>query len=290
MPSLALRQIERGLTELDCPPAQLRRHLRELAEHHEDLKRHALEEGLSEAAAEAQADELLGEPAALAAQLAAALRQSSWWGRHPFIGFCLLPPFVIFSLFLLTLYFDYGICYVSLPESQIGSLSEGGRGLKFCQWLVTGNFYASMILTAALFAALARRTIAGIKWTLATCTACALPGAFFYITITPHNITLSLLNHLQWTGLLLPFAVGIGAWRRQRGSINALAPLPRHLRLSRVNKVAIPKDRRLGIINPTSIITALVLGLLVYQAIQIYREIYPPLPARSAQNSVRPQP
>ena len=98
MPSAGpLTQIERRLTELACPPGQLRRKIRELAEHHEDLKRDALEEGLPEADAEARANELLGEPVALAEHLAAALRQSSWWGRHPIIGFCLLPPFAIFS-------------------------------------------------------------------------------------------------------------------------------------------------------------------------------------------------
>jgi len=57
---------------------------------------------LSEADAEARADAQLGEPAALAEQLALVLRRSSWWGRHPFIGFCLLPvlalwPLVVFA-------------------------------------------------------------------------------------------------------------------------------------------------------------------------------------------------
>ena len=272
MPSLALRQIERGLTELDCPTAALRRHLRELAEHHEDLKRHALEEGLSEADAEAQANKLLGEPAVLAAQLAAALRQSSWWGRHPIIGFCLLPPFVIFFLFTLTLWFDSGICHLFLPEEQISNLADGGRELKFCQWLLTGNFYASTILTAALFATLARRTVAGMKWTFVVCVLCALLAACFYVAISPHNITVGLWNHLQWTGLLLPFAVAVGAWWRRRQSISTLAPMPRDLQLPRVNKAKVPNVRRSGMINPTSVITALVIGTLVFLAVQAWRQ------------------
>ncbi len=272
MPSLALRQIERGLTELDCPSAQLRRHLRELAEHHDDLKRNALEEGLSEAEAEARTDKLLGEPAVLAAQLATALRQSSWWGRHPIVGFCLLPPVAIFSFFLLTLWFDYGICYISLPQEQISNLANGGRELTFCQWLVTGDFYASTTLAAALFASLARRTIAGMKWTFAACVLCALFGACFYVTITPHWITLGLRNHLQWTGLLLPLAVAVGAWWRRRQWVNTLAPLPRDLRLSRLKKATVPKARRFGIINPTSVITTLIIGTLVFLAVAVYRQ------------------
>ena len=52
--------------------ALVRREVRELAEHHDDLKQAALEEGLSEAEAAARADSLLGEPAGLAELLAAA--------------------------------------------------------------------------------------------------------------------------------------------------------------------------------------------------------------------------
>src|SRR3954452_7058489 len=92
MPSaLSIQQLERRLFELGCPPQKLRRKVRELADHHEDLKHAALEEGLSESDAEARADEQLGEPAGLAEQIVCVLRRSSWWGRHPIIGFCLLP-------------------------------------------------------------------------------------------------------------------------------------------------------------------------------------------------------
>src|ERR1700689_1383205 len=123
MPSVVMLQIERRLAELASPPGQLRRKIRELAEHHEDLKRDALEEGLSETAAEARADELLGEPVVLAEHLAAALRQSSWWGRHPFIGFCLLPPLAIIPLFMLALTGGYWLGRLYFTEAELGSLS-----------------------------------------------------------------------------------------------------------------------------------------------------------------------
>lgn len=44
---------------------------------------------------------------ALAERLADALRQSSWWGRHPLIGFCLLPPLEIILLMALIVLVAY---------------------------------------------------------------------------------------------------------------------------------------------------------------------------------------
>ena len=51
--ALVQYEIDRRLVELGCPAGQAGRKLHELADHHEDLKLDALEEGLSEADAEA---------------------------------------------------------------------------------------------------------------------------------------------------------------------------------------------------------------------------------------------
>jgi hypothetical protein len=80
--SRAIELLQRRVVELGCLPAQLRRQVQEMAEHHADLKRAALGEGLAEVDAEARADELLGEPVELAEGLAAVLRHYSWFGRH----------------------------------------------------------------------------------------------------------------------------------------------------------------------------------------------------------------
>src|SRR5436189_4610752 len=90
--AMVIEQFKRRLIELGLPMDRIRRNIQELADHHEDLKRDALEEGLSEAAAEARATERLGEPVALAERVAAVLRNSSWCGRHPVFSFCILPP------------------------------------------------------------------------------------------------------------------------------------------------------------------------------------------------------
>ena len=99
--TVIIGQFERRLLELGCPATQARDKARELADHHADLKQAALEEGFSETEAEARAAAQLGEPAGLAERLARAMRQSSWWGRHPVIGFCLLPLLGVWPFWLI---------------------------------------------------------------------------------------------------------------------------------------------------------------------------------------------
>src|ERR1051326_6459205 len=86
-----IERFQRRLLELGCPGKKVRRAAQELADHYEDLKQAALEDGLSDAASEERAAGLLGEPIALAERTAAALRHSSWWGRA-------LPPRGVFFL------------------------------------------------------------------------------------------------------------------------------------------------------------------------------------------------
>src|ERR1700679_2626357 len=86
-----IAQFERRLVELGCPSRPLSARVRELADHHEDLKQAALEAGLPEAEATARASTQLGDPLLLAENAVLLLRRASWWGRHPLLGFGVLP-------------------------------------------------------------------------------------------------------------------------------------------------------------------------------------------------------
>src|SRR6476660_6913743 len=100
MPSSSLiKACQRRLFELGCSARDVGRMVHEIADHHQDLEHAALDEGLSKAEAEVRADERIGDPMALAEELARSLRRSSWWGRHPFVSFCLLPPLGIVGSF-----------------------------------------------------------------------------------------------------------------------------------------------------------------------------------------------
>ena len=126
----AVLQLERRLADLGCPARERERRARELAEHYQDLKQASLEEGLSEAAAEARANELLGEPVSLAEQLAGVLRQSSWWGRHRIIGFCFLPPPGIFAASILSLFAVLGCLRVCFSANEWRVLADQGPGFR----------------------------------------------------------------------------------------------------------------------------------------------------------------
>ena len=270
MPSAALLQIERRLTELACPSGQLHRKIRELAEHHEDLKRDALEEGLSETEAEARADELLGEPVALAEHLAAALRQSSWWGRHPFIGFCLLPPLAIILLFMLALMGEYWLGRLYFTETELGSLTEWETGLKYCGFAMFGAYYGTIILVAGFSCVLSRRRISGFKWACVACGMCAVHGAFFYTILSPHNFAIGFTNQIHWIAAFLPLGVAFLVWLKLQSAANCLPPLPVRTPASRAPLVALPGIPKTSLLNPTTVITTLLLAALGFFIYQLY--------------------
>src|SRR5262245_59645694 len=101
--STTIQRFRHRLVELGYPESHLRRDTQELADHHGDLKNAAKEEGLTEAAAEAKANQLLGDPIALAERAAERLRRSYWSGRHPWIAFCILPPFASMGIMIATI-------------------------------------------------------------------------------------------------------------------------------------------------------------------------------------------
>ena len=212
----ALAQIEQRLAELGCAEKLARRKIRELAEHHEDLKQDAREEGLSEPDAESRANTLLGEPAGLAERLAAALRRSSWWGRHPLLGFCVLPPFVILLLLAGGLWLELTVGKALLTPEQFSKMADGGTGLDFIRECFAGTYFAAIALTAILFCTLARRTVRGMKWGWIACGMCALHGVFFYVSITPHTLAVGYGSHLNWAGMGIPLGIALVAWARLR--------------------------------------------------------------------------
>ncbi len=254
---VAIEQFRRRLVERGCPAARMRRYVQELADHHEDLKNAALEEGLSEAAAAARADEALGEPVALADHLAAALRRSSWWGRHPIIGFCLLPPVGIVAAVIAGLFLEFLLGKLYFTKAEIGALVDDETGFWMFQWLLAGTYYGSIALTAMLFCFLARRSASGWKWAVAACAVCSLHGYFCFLEVVPHRFTVGYLisNRLQHvTAPAIPLLVlaAAGAWRwwtKWR-----LAPLPVPATRGRTPVKVNPHRNRF--LTPSSLIAA----------------------------------
>ena len=105
--SRCCREVRQLLARHGLPAARIDRVTRELAEHWEDLRAAALQEGLSETDAAALADTRLGEPEQLAAEVIAGLRRGSWLGRHPIVAVCVLPlvlPLLLMGAVAMPLY------------------------------------------------------------------------------------------------------------------------------------------------------------------------------------------
>ena len=219
--ALSIEQFKLRLEELGCPASQMRRCIEEVADQREDLKNAALEEGLPEAAAEVRADALLGEPLTLAEQLASAIRQSSWWGRHPLIGFCLLPPVVFLLVWGLGLVLCAGAWRLCLTAGEWSVLTGGdSAGMRIIRTLAAGTYYGAIAASAVLFCWLARRSMSGLKWALIACAMCSLHSYLCFFDVSPHSLTVGyhLASRVQdLGGSAIPMLIGaaILAWSRR---------------------------------------------------------------------------
>ena len=269
-----IERFRRRLLELGCPAGRVTRMVQELADHHADLKSAALEAGLTAAAAEVRADELLGEPVTLAEHFAAVLRNSSWWGRHPLIGFCLLPPVGIVALMFLGLLLMALIGKFYFTPGDISALADPGPEFKYLQWTGTGIYYAAIALTAALFCRLAWRSASGFKWALGACVVCAAHSYCYFIKVEPHLFAIgySISSRLQnLTATAIPLAVAavflVWRWRSNRAlarlapAVAAAGPEPAdvpHFKPVHLNL------RRPGLLTPSSVIAALLVAAIAW--------------------------
>jgi hypothetical protein len=297
--TIVIAQFERRLVEMGCPGRRLAEYVHELAEHYEDLKQAALEDGLSEREAEAQARELLGDPVFLAENAVALLRQSSWWGRHPVLGFCVLPmpAFIIAGIvcwailagILWLLAFIFGPAY--RVDASIGhALSDDAGAFKmFVTPFNTGTHLGAIFLVLLVFCWVARRTAIGMKWMLAACGSCAFISLFSVAEIRPHQV-LFLVSSNPSNQLLAiaPLVVAIGLFFGQRLRQRRFAGIP-HATETAPKMAPVTRRRQAIYKTPTYwitvILTLALVKLLVWpitseflnnaQKWQLYNKVWP---------------
>lgn len=293
MPDAAvIAQFERRLAELACPEALARRKARELAEHHADLKEAALEEGLSEAGAAARADEQLGEGASLAEGLALVIRQSSWWGRHPVIGFCLLPPLGFVPLWLLCGSLLAGVvllvgrllgpAYLVDMDTVLALARDPHEFRNYSLPLVAWLNAGVSAMMAGLFCRLARRSLCGLRWMMTACAVCALGAAFTQFSLAPagHNPGYSVVLGVRWAFspnwicASLPCVVAAAACLRHRRRLLRLPALPRRADCRRPNPRGPARWWPKSILTtPTYWITALALAGILAVSLMVHQEM-----------------
>src|SRR6266481_202291 len=226
--SRAIRAFERRLFELGCPARYSQRSVADLADHFEDLLRARSEDGLEPETARERAGEELGEPTILAERLVASFRQASWWGRHPIIGFCLLPPLALmlflpatvlglFGLFLLGNLFSRHS--IPLDEFKSAVLTAPAA---FAEWnnpLLSFLHSVPIATTTFLFCKLVARSGSGMKWLIVTCAVCSASGFFTWTGFSASGFYLGYGSPAvhNWISAAIPLLVAacIFVWRKR---------------------------------------------------------------------------
>lgn len=297
--AIVIAQFERRLVEMGCPSRRLAEYVHELAEHYEDLKQAALEERLPEKEAEAQARELLGDPVFLAENAVAVLRRSSWWGRHPVLGFVVLPwpAFMVAAVVCWGIFI--GFCWLLgmifgpafRVDASIGHALSDDPELfnSFASRLNATMHLCSIVVALLFFCYLARRAALGLKWTLAACASCAFISIYAIFEIRPRQLIFMVSSNPSNELLAItPLLIAIGLFIGQRLRERRFAGIPQ--RAEDMPKMAPVVRRRKAIYKiPTywiaTILTLAIVKLLVWpitkevlenaQKKELYAKVWP---------------
>jgi hypothetical protein len=234
-----ITQLRRHLAQLGCPARRARRIADEMADHLDDLEQAARHQGLSAADAAARAARELGDPLTLAEQHVAVLRRERWWGRHPRLGFGLVPFFAAPVLWIL------GWVLVVVIVSNLGRWAhlkgpflDRPEVFGLANLAMNATNFSLLALIALWFCRRARRSALGFRWALLACAICSGYGFVSYVSLAPHSFTLGLWASAHYwrdvPGQLTPWAnaavpllmAGAVYARRQRALAEAGAKEP----------------------------------------------------------------
>ena len=222
-------QLHHQLVKLGCPAKQVRRLVQEVAEHREDLKQAGVAEGLSAAEAESRANIRLGDPLDLANDLMVTVRRSSWWGRHSFVGFGVLPLVVYPVLWALLLVLQVALVIMLEYGWNMRKLHVAlNSPVAFHHFTILFQCmdYVAIALVTLLFCWLARRSVVNLKWMVIACAVCSVVAVITYGKIKPHAFLLGFavshvphgtwILHMQWIRGAIPLLIAGAVYAFQR--------------------------------------------------------------------------
>ncbi len=224
----AIRALERRLIELGCPTRYIHRSVAELSEHLEDLSQAKIEDGAESATARARANEQIGDPAMLAECLVASFRQASWWGRHPVIGFCFLPPLALMILLPSAALALYGLFLLGnlfsrhpIPLDEFKN-AVATAPAAFAEWrnpLLCFIHSVPIAVNTIFFCRLVTHSASGLKWLAVTCAVCSATGLFTWTGFSQGGFYLGYGSPSvhNWISAMVPLLIGacVLAWRRR---------------------------------------------------------------------------
>jgi hypothetical protein len=214
MPKTAfIDTVGRALRDRGLPREYISRAVREVSEHLEDLRAEAGEQGLSFAGAADYATRTLGDPQRLAAELAESLQQATWYGRHPVLGFGLLPVALFTGLFLWLLVL--GTLIGGAAGWWAGTVSATGRTLLTIA--IHSVHYGLLLGIPALVGWWARRSCCGLRPVHWSVLGLMLHGLFHqlnysYSTTGRGSLVWGYALHWDILAIVLPF-LGFAVFR-----------------------------------------------------------------------------
>ena len=181
-----IERLQRRLIELGCPVRAARKIVRETAEHWEDLKQAAMASGATADAAARQAAEQLGDPGELAERHVEALWKSSWWGRHPRMGFGVVPLLMAPGILFLSLVLGFAAGFVVIGAHLSGTPMDSQLILVHQPTLFVFGFGGLWTGTAAMTVMMVRKwqqaALAG-RWWLIACGVISMYALFFFVLL-----------------------------------------------------------------------------------------------------------
>jgi hypothetical protein len=195
MRSNCVGQVRKNLLREGLPTRYVNKIISELSEHWEDLKREGMVESVPLEIAEARADQRLGNPEELARAISSKMRSTCWLGRHPGLGFAILPlvAVVIWWVVLLLLGTWLSGGMARLNDKDFTKVNWDLMGM-WIRWTgVTGG-----IVLPALLCYLARRRFCGFKWALIACGVLALHNFFHSANLIPPGLEIGSSARFTW--------------------------------------------------------------------------------------------
>lgn len=143
-----------------------------------------------------------------------ALRQSSWWGRHFIVTFCLLPllvyPVLWTLLLLLQMAFGFALGY-GWNWEKLHVVANNPVTFHHLTTAIQFMDYAAIALVALFFCWLARRSAVSLKWMVTACTVCSVVAVIMYAKFEPHSFFVGFaMNshlHMPWFRGAIPLLV-----------------------------------------------------------------------------------
>ncbi len=181
-----IEKLQRRLIELGCPARAVRKIVWETAEHWEDLKKAAAMSGVTEEEAAMRAAEQLGEPGELAERHVEALRKSSWWGRHPWLGFGVVPLFTAPITLFLSLVLGFAVGFVAIGAHLSGTPVESQLILANQPTLFVfgfGGLWTGTAVMTIMMVRKGRQAVLASRWWLMACGIISIYALFFFVLL-----------------------------------------------------------------------------------------------------------